>query len=285
MDLSGVGLKIRRAERQTAELKAAMKAGLDPEHYVIARKYDAQTRDHVYSVEKLPPLDPEWAVIIGEILFNLRSALDHFAWQLVRLDGGEPGEHTQFPIHDTPFDKKGNLKRIDLSPPIKNPEILDAIKKAQPYNGMDGERLDMHPLLRLNLMNNWDKHRLLLLTVQVLNVNRIYWGANEGDPNPSFRFSRKPLKDGSPVAWFNFGEAERPPHFDPNLTLTVAVNEPLTRHGKMARLVEIGTLLGALCWGVAQYTIAAKFLHLMPLSESTALYPGDIAPYLIAKKT
>src|SRR5664279_1046554 len=278
MDLSGVGLKIRRAERHAAEVEAAMKTALHPDHYAIVPEYDAKTGDHVYSVQELPPVDPEWAVVIGEVLFNLRSALDHLAWQLVLLDGGEPGEETQFPIYNSLFDKKGNLRGVNLRPPIKVPKILAALEKAQPYNGMDDSgRIDMHPLWRLRLMNNWDKHRLLLLTVQVLDVNRIYWGANEGDPHPTYRFSREPLKDGSPVAWFNFGGAERPPHFDPNLALTVAIDEPLTPDGDRTRLTDVRPLLGGLCWGVAQFTVAAGFVHLFPASDRRVLFPDDLA--------
>ena len=40
-----------------------------------------------------------WAVILGDAVHNLRSALDHLIWQLVLLDTGKDGsnEH-QFPV-------------------------------------------------------------------------------------------------------------------------------------------------------------------------------------------
>lgn len=39
-----------------------------------------------------------WAAIVGETVHNLRSALDHLIWECVRLSGGEPGDHTAFPL-------------------------------------------------------------------------------------------------------------------------------------------------------------------------------------------
>ena len=44
-----------------------------------------------------------WGVLIGEILHNLRSALDHLIWQLVILETGAPPTTTKtaFPIFET----------------------------------------------------------------------------------------------------------------------------------------------------------------------------------------
>lgn len=80
-------------------------------------------------------MDPQWRLQIGEILFNLRSCLDHLAWQLVILDGGKPGEYTQFPIRETPFSKAGNLTATQIVPDIKCAQILEALEEVQPYYG------------------------------------------------------------------------------------------------------------------------------------------------------
>jgi hypothetical protein len=281
MEFAGVRLKIGRAERHIAELDAAMKTALGQDRYTIDSDREPETGDYVYRVHDLPKLDPEWPLVVGEILFDLRSALDHFAWQLVRLDGGKPGEQTHFPIHDTPTDKKGKPRSI-MRPPVNDPQILAALKKVQPYERMGGHApLDMHPLRRLRLMNNWDKHRLLLLTVQVLDLGRVSWGANEGDPDTTWEFPGKPLYECSPVARFNFGGADRPPHFKPNLALKVAVIEPLDARGFSVRLVGLSDLLMELRWGVAQYAIADGFLHLLSVSQGAALFPSDLAPHII----
>ena len=42
--------------------------------------------------------DVEWSLILGDLLHNLRSALDHLAWQLVVDGGGTPSQDTNFPV-------------------------------------------------------------------------------------------------------------------------------------------------------------------------------------------
>jgi hypothetical protein len=260
-DLTGVELKIGRAEAHLADIDQSIKAALDPDLYCIRVEYDPETAKHVYRVHDLPTPDPIWSVRVGEILFNLRSALDHLAWQLVLLDGGDPGEETQFPIRDTPFNKKGDLVRVDLTPRIKSPQILAALDECQPYQGALGEPhpISQNFLWRLRLLNNFDKHRLLLVAVNVLDTKRVYWGREEGDPMPSLWLNQSPLEEGAEVAWFDFGGEERPPHFDPHLTLSVALGEPLNADGSEMRLAPLVTLMNSLCWWIRQYTLERHF--------------------------
>jgi hypothetical protein len=276
MDFSGVGFKIGRAQRQAANLKLAIKGALDEDPYVIDSKRDPKNGHYVYTVHNLSPLSAEWSVLIGEILFNYRSALDYFAWQLVKLDGGEPNEWTQFPIRDDPFNEKGKLRRVDLAPKLKDPKLLDALDKAQPYHGIDGVPIiDQHPLRRLNLTNNWDKHRLLLLAVQALDQRRISWGGNLDDAQPvGWHFSSEPLKNGSEVARFDFGTQERPPHFNPNLELQVAIKEPLTPDGTRTQITPLSDLLKEIDWGVVEYVLADKFWHLLPTIARAQVFPN-----------
>jgi hypothetical protein len=265
-DFSSATLKIRRAQTHLADLQRSISDTLDPTRYRLEVERDPQAGEDVYTVHDIPKIDPNWQVIVGEVLFNLRSALDHIAWQLVLLDGGEPGEQTQFPIRDTPFTQKGELVRANTQPPIKGAKLLAALDEAQPYNGVDGDPryIHMHGLWRLRLLHNWDKHRLLLLVVHVLNTGRIYWGANEDDPTPKLRFNTGPLKDGSPAAWFDFGGAERPPHFNPNLTLTVAIDEPLTTDGKRSRLGPLFPVLDSVLWWIKHMTFEHDLLAALP---------------------
>ena len=37
-------------------------------------------------------------MILGEILYDLRSSLDHLVWQLVLANGQTPGRHNEFLI-------------------------------------------------------------------------------------------------------------------------------------------------------------------------------------------
>lgn len=127
-DLTGVDLKLSRANAQIADLRQRVEVALDPSNYSFALEHDSATRMHVYRVHRLPAVPPEWALEIGEIVYQLRSALDHLAWKLVLLDGGTPGHLTDFPIQDTPLARRDVAQRVNTRPKIKDSEILLALE-------------------------------------------------------------------------------------------------------------------------------------------------------------
>jgi hypothetical protein len=89
--LAGVDQKIARAKRKLANLDKTISRTFAPDRYrFVGPQFDPETAKHVYRVYDLPPVDPEWALEVGEVLYQLRSALDHLTWQLVKLDGGTP---------------------------------------------------------------------------------------------------------------------------------------------------------------------------------------------------
>jgi hypothetical protein len=45
--------------------------------------YNSRSRCLVYSLSAIEPAPVDWGVVLGDILHNLRSALDHLAWTLV----------------------------------------------------------------------------------------------------------------------------------------------------------------------------------------------------------
>jgi hypothetical protein len=230
-DLAGVDLKVGRAKRKLADLDKCIKAAFAPDRYRISSEFDSEIAEQVYSVHDLPAIDPEWALEIAEVLYQLRSALDHLAWQLVELDGNSPNEQTQFPIRDSPNDK--NEKRLPLQnllPQVKNPDILNLIDECQPYNAGDGtdypvQKARTTPLWHLKALNNVDKHRLLLVVVSAVDFDNMWWGWHDDNP-PSYRLNFEPLTEGDPVAWFDFGGPPAPEHFDPHPAVRVTLRDP-----------------------------------------------------------
>jgi hypothetical protein len=95
------------------------------------------------------------AAVAGDVVHNLRSALDHVAWQLVLTNGGTPVEPgsgrraTQFPILT---DEPGTLEVAG----VLSSEALDIVRAAQPYAspGRPGRLL-----AALRHISNTDKHR------------------------------------------------------------------------------------------------------------------------------
>lgn len=58
-------------------------------------------REGDWEVLRVPVREfPSWASIVsGDYVHNLRSALDHLAWQLVKVSGAKPGSWTSFPTY------------------------------------------------------------------------------------------------------------------------------------------------------------------------------------------
>jgi hypothetical protein len=107
-------------------------------------------------------------VRIGEILFLLRSSLDHLVaqWLIPRTPAANVDEvlrSSGFPIYEeiTKWpDFQWNAKI-----PGATTELKAAITACQPCNRTDGKPPKDHFLAVLHDMNNTDKHRLLIVTV------------------------------------------------------------------------------------------------------------------------
>jgi hypothetical protein len=149
--LDGCFERIRRASEHLASLKDlveqihfmqvhALGIELDPKppHLIKEVRMPAET----YMGMRLP-------VLIGEIAYNLRSALDYLVFELAKLDSGSEQSGTQFPIEDDPSRFEGNVSRF-----LKgvNSRHVAAIERLQPYNGCDW-------MGRLRDLSNPDKHR------------------------------------------------------------------------------------------------------------------------------
>jgi len=261
-DLGGVDLKIKRARRHLAELKPAIEAALHPDGFSFALDYDPATGKHLYRVHGVPVIDPEWRLVVGEILFNLRSALDHLAWQLVIFDGKTPGYQTQFPIRTSPLNRAGVRTPTQLNPEVDSPDILRLLEEVQPYVGVQGGPQDywIDPLWILGRLNNIDKHRLLLVVLCILDVSEMWWGLPADFPSPDVEINPNALRDGDPVIWFDFHGRELPSGFDPHPALQITLSEfEVPRIGR----VPITSALENLCWWVDDNILDWRFRPLL----------------------
>jgi hypothetical protein len=102
--------------------------------------------------------DPTHAVIVGEAIQNIRTALDYLVYALVfHARGRKPRKTTQFPIADT----AGDFFRVRYQISELPGELRRRIRKLQPYQSK-GQRSDTLTLIRR--LSNADKHRLLIVT-------------------------------------------------------------------------------------------------------------------------
>jgi hypothetical protein len=234
-DLDGAMSKLDRAQDHIDELRRLL-AGLWERvgpSFVIE---DEGGGSYLYRVVRVPALPRAVSLLVGDALFNIRSALDHLAWQLVLLDGKEPGELTAFPVRN-PAKVTDPDAFVNLRPPIDREDILVKILDAQPYR-LNGDRHDPQipqPIWTLHRLNNIDKHRLLLTTATVLDQRQLWWGLPDGVQSPKFQVFLGPVSEGEPVARFVFHEGVMPRDFNPHLVLRVALHEPEFPH-----LIHVG---------------------------------------------
>ena len=112
----------------------------------------------------------EYSIAVGEIAYNLRSALDHLIWQLVSANGESPNHRNEFPIFNDASDyhkSVGNrLRGLD-------DRQRGMIESFQPFQ--DNQSVGPH-LWMLYRICNIDKHRYL----NVVNTHSVTGAHLEG---------------------------------------------------------------------------------------------------------
>ena len=157
-DLDGVRVKIARASEHLGELRRRLDDFAQSKPYSVVVEIDPQSGDQLFKVDREPDRPPDLPVI-GDILYNLRSALDHLAWQLVLRAGGTPDRPTAFPIYNDPKKFRGSRAQGKMTG--MNNAMKAAIEKHQPCFGRNPYR--NQALWGLEEYGNIDKHRRALL--------------------------------------------------------------------------------------------------------------------------
>lgn len=145
-------LTLAYAREHLDKLEAALSAHQSVNPNRATRQFDAQNCGYVLRFE-LPAL-PSWRVrlMIGDVVFYLRAALDHLAWRLARLTTETPAHAVQFPIR-----KDGNVGRVYLHLQGIPPAAQQIIEELQPYHRTDGP--EYHLLWLLHDLCTIAKHR------------------------------------------------------------------------------------------------------------------------------
>lgn len=156
LDLKGAGLKIERAKKHIDELDRRMREFSDHDAHTIAVEQHIDTRESLIQIMVAESVPEDFALIIGDAIHNLRSALDIAISDIEFATTGHRKDRTQFPIRET---RNELISAINGGLKSKAPEstlnfIVDVV---QPYKGGNGDAL--WALHRLDID---DKHRLLI---------------------------------------------------------------------------------------------------------------------------
>lgn len=151
--LRGAFERVRRAEEHLADLRNRLAWALRQQENAVTVQLHPDPPHHPVPILQGPTFaDHRIGILIGEVCYNLRGALDYLVFELAKLDSGIEQDKTQFPIEGT---KKRFNRRVEMGW-LKgiNPAHITAIEGLQPYNGCDWTKT-------LQSISNPDKHREL----------------------------------------------------------------------------------------------------------------------------
>jgi hypothetical protein len=151
--LSSVKYKIDRAGHHLNQLDSLIRGYFELEPYRIMRHEESETGDLIYRLQIRQEVPLEIAGVAGDVVHNLRSALDHLIWRIVELSSGTPSRATSFPIRK---DKNGFDNSIGNALDGANSRAKSLVRHLRPYRGANDT------LWKLHNLDIVDKHRLLI---------------------------------------------------------------------------------------------------------------------------
>ncbi len=148
--------KVNRASAHHAWLSSEFTAygrRLTAQFVVSAEKPGMSRLEFSESIHSDVPL------VIGELIHNLRSALDIMVCDIARRQGITPGKRLSFPIEETKGALSKRLKEDYFT--ALGSDFKDVMLAAEPY--LDGDAL----IYGLSKLDNLDKHQLIIPLMNV----------------------------------------------------------------------------------------------------------------------
>lgn len=161
--LQSARLKIVRATEHLDAIKKVIKVVAESDCYEIVK--DSNGREAVYFKGEPPT---EISILVGEVVYQIRSAIDHLAFDLVKLNPSHAALPTNweknccFPLWLVASKKGTGYNCFENTLPGITKDAFTFIEGVQPYHTGPG----IHNVLRLVAqLSNVDKHRHLNITV------------------------------------------------------------------------------------------------------------------------
>ena len=172
-------LKVDWAETHIEELDSSLNAFLETSPYKVLPKRDPKSKEIRYYLAEKRDVPSEIRLLTGDILQNLRTALDYAVCALVENNGGRITGGTGFPVFDespsTPEDEARLLGKMKGA----RDEVIDYVRAVKPYKTTN------YAIWRLHRLNIIDKHRLLLtagLAMTEINLGQHMRATRAPDP-------------------------------------------------------------------------------------------------------
>lgn len=228
-------LKVNRAKRHIVELNNNIIDYIKSKPYRVVVEQDTKSTNHLWTLRVRNEVPPDFAVIIGDAIHNLRSALDLLASTLVGLSG-ESTKDVYFPFVDS-FDcmesaiKKRHIDRA-------GEDIVEIIRSLKPYKGGNEMLRAIHDL------DITDKHKTLIPATHYVGIKNFQM-VNASGPLITINNLRVgPIKDGQiimslpPARNIKVGQ-----YFQPSFEITFGEGQPLERKPILETLHELAKIV------------------------------------------
>lgn len=162
----------------------------------------------MWKIRVTNPPPGTWGAIAGDIVTNLRAALDHATFMVVArgLGGTVPAsmeKRIQFPIEDAASDFKDRVKPFRRA---LTTEVVNLLEEYQPYRD-EGPK----PLVWVRELSNRDKHRELVFTP----VSTTAFEFSADVPGLDVKMNvGEPIEHGKTIAIAKFPRGGANSHFD-----------------------------------------------------------------------
>lgn len=175
-DLTGVRAKLWRAEEHRRSLIAEWNLWCNQPANLRVCYIRRDGPWYVVTIQPLPQPDIRFSIIAGDIIHNLRCALDHLVYQLVLRDGHKPTRRNEFPIYESEEGFRNEVKSRKRNPEAGvlfgitiDGDAWAIIEKAQPYLSSPQKSL----LAVIGHLSNMDKHRTLCSQISFVGYEAI----------------------------------------------------------------------------------------------------------------
>ncbi|HEY0940326.1 MAG TPA: hypothetical protein VGE08_09545 [Steroidobacter sp.] len=174
----GPRLKIKRANKHIADLNDAINAFVQTDFYALSIEPDGNSGLNFLKFRQTQKTPCEFALIIGDAIHNLRSALDLTHCETVTRVGGTVTDWTRFAFFK---DRQELVSKLGKGVLKTAPDIVDFIADViEPYDTGN------NPLSALHALDITDKHLLLLPVFSVAAIRGDFKIFSEKAPTPRY---------------------------------------------------------------------------------------------------
>ena len=176
--LDGAYERVKRAGKHLTYLKrrinifrqVAIDTAVDNDYLDLLKEVERRQKPVTLRGVSSYPVPSIIEILIGEIIYNLRAALDYLVYELAHFDSSSIVDHTQFLIEDCKkdFRSKRNYRLKGVS--TKHRADIELL---QPYNGCQWTKL-------IRDLSDPDKHRRLTTSYAVVrDIQTLHPGSTE----------------------------------------------------------------------------------------------------------